>query len=240
MTESDRRLRAAGSDSGRLAVEVIVIWRAQDGWHPATVMYRRGQGEVRVHPRWQEPFLDTPPKPWSWAWEYSTERIRDGSGGNGYTYELEAFEVEDVSGTEQVVFASAAEAVASTHGPYGDVGGTLILSDSPNEAPLVMPFVVLPDDRGHQALVATAALKEPGECTLRIDGGPTVEMVPFQCVEHWQRQGAPSWPLCVQSQHLVQWGDKQQLGFVLNDDGRIRALKPRALGLSPWERCEDD
>ena len=205
MTKSGRPLRTEESESGRWAVEVIVIWRAQGGWRPATVMYRRGQSEVRVHPRWQEPFLDTPPKPWCWAWEYSTERIRDGRGGNGYTYELEAFEVEDVFDIDQVVFASAAEAVASTHGPYGEVGGTLMLSHSPEEAPLAIPFVVLPDDRGHHALVVAGALKEPCECTVRIDGGPTVEMVPFQSVEHWQRQGAPSWPIRGHERHVVSW-----------------------------------
>ena len=67
----------------------------------------------------------------------------------------------------------------------------LLFRDSADVDTVLMPFVLLPDDRGHQALVATA-LAELGDVHVRGEHGLPVGAIGFESVVHWQRQGAPS------------------------------------------------
>ena len=138
-----------------------------------------------AHAPWQEPFLGAPPEPLAKLWDYLAERVREGRGGNAYSYEIEAFEVAHRSHIAPLVTARAAQIVVATHGPFGETAGTILFHDSADVGAVLMPFLLLPDDRGHQALVATA-LAKPGEVHVRREHGLPVAAIGFESVEHWQ------------------------------------------------------
>ena len=189
-------------EAGVLPVDVIVVWRSAGGWHVATVLHRGADGAVDALAPWQEPFHAAPSDSWDAVWRYCAERVRDGVGGNVYSYEVEGFSVASVAGIADLVYARAAEAVVATHGPYGEVAGTFIGAPG---AGLVMPFVVLRDEHGIPALVASDHVADPGAVTVAWSDGSVVEPVPFASVEHWQRNGAASWPLSPDATYDVRW-----------------------------------
>ena len=208
----------ASFGSGALPIEVIVVWYDRGGWHAGTVLYRSGNGPVTAQPPWEEAFWGTQPESWDQHWEYLSERVSEGRSSNGYSFDIEAFEVADPSDITPLVTARAAEVVAASKGPFGEIAGTLLLDDSSSVGSVIMPFVLLPDDRGHDALVATTPLDELGEVSVRVEQGLPVEVVSFESVEHWQRQGAPSWPLQRDVPYIVEWGGNV-VRFVVADGG---------------------
>ena len=88
--------------------------------------------------------------------------------------------------------ARAAQVVVTSHGPLGETAGTILFQDSADVGTVLMPFLLLPGDRGHQALVATA-LAERGDVHVRREQGLLVGAIGFESVEQWQQQGAGSW-----------------------------------------------
>jgi hypothetical protein len=203
-------------------VQVIAVWQRADAWHVGTVLYKDG-GSVDVLEPWNRPCFGVPPASWNDVWEYLAERVRDGSGGNGYSYELDAFEVGRCEDIAPLVIALAAEAVPATHGPLGETAGTLIFDGAPQGSAGVMPFVLLADDRGHEALVATSPRAELRDPIVSVEDGPIVEEIEFDSVEHWQRSGAPSWPLQRGVAYDVFWS-RHQARFIVDDAGRFAEL----------------
>jgi hypothetical protein len=116
---------AAPFNAGLLPVSVIVVWSNDDGWRVTTVATRADKGPVVFVPPWIDIPLGYDENTIDRMWGYLAERIVDGSGGNGYTYEVEGFEVGDDSDVAPHVYARAAEAAAATHGPLGEIAGTL-------------------------------------------------------------------------------------------------------------------
>lgn len=208
-------------------VAVIVVWRHRhhdDGWHAETVLYRDGSA-VAAQPPWEEPFLDSPPRPWADLWEYLAERVREGRGGNAYTYEIEAFEVADPSHITPLVTARATEIAGASHGPFGETAGTILFGDSPDDCSIVMPFVLLANDRGQDALVATTSLDQLGEASVRAEQGMLVDPVAFESLEHWRQQDFPSWPLQRQVPYIVHWNG-HQVRVVVAEGGGYEELGP--------------
>jgi hypothetical protein len=192
----------AAFESGSFPVEVIVTWQSEGGWHVASVLVRSSGCNPVRQPPWTEPFWDDADV--SAEWEYLAERVRSGQGGNIYSYELSGFEVADVEHVAPIVNAFAAEAVAATYGPMGEVAGTILFDQPAGEGTVVMPVVLLRDDRGDDALVLTGTNTE---ASVRISTGPEVTPRRFQSVEHWQRAGATSWPVTPGSSYTVSWND---------------------------------
>ena len=229
MSDTDLPATAA-FEEGRLPVDVIVVWDAAGGWHAATVYYRTGDGPMMVHPRWAEP-LEWVIKPW----EYFSERLRDGRGGNGYDYDVRGFEVATEEDIAPVITAWEAEAVAATHGPMGETAGTF-LSDQPSGPSRIIPFVLLADDVGQGYLVTTGLLAgaDPGE--VHTEAGQPIDPVPFESTEHWQRNGAASWPLNPHVPYLVRWAGGT-IRVVIDDDARFETVEilagPDTVGQSP-------
>jgi len=118
---------SATFESGVFPVEVIIIWTNEGGWHAGTVLSRIGADQPVAHAPWDRPFIfhDTPGQ-WEQTWRYVAGRVRDGSGGNGYTYELEPFEIAYIGDIESAVTAREAEVVAASHGPFGEIAGTIL------------------------------------------------------------------------------------------------------------------
>ncbi|MGI8808703.1 MAG: hypothetical protein ACR2KK_12815, partial [Acidimicrobiales bacterium] len=209
----------------RLPVEVIMVWRIQGGWHLSTLLYRSRDGPVSIHPLSTESFGDAGTTEPDVEWAYLAERLYEGRGGNGYTYEVEGFEVAEMAEIEPIVMARAAQIVAATHGPMGEIAGTMI-ADQPGSAPVtVIPFVALTDDVGDCFLVATAHLADSEPCVVRTEAGETVDPVDFESVVHWRRSGARSWPVSSDTPYLVSWST-QVVRFVLDEDGGWKDLRP--------------
>lgn len=177
------------SPFGEQPVDAIILWlnENQGGWHASLVLCRTGEGRLeRVSP-WVEPWglLDEDPER---VWTYFSAKVGDG-GGNGITYELEGFSVAEVDAVAPYVHTRAAEVAAATHGPHGEAVGTINVTDSGVQS---MPFVVLRDERGYRALVAAY---DGTELLVVQPDGQVIEPLPFRSSEHWQRIGAPSWPI---------------------------------------------
>lgn len=209
----------------RFPIEAVVVWRIQGGWHLSTLLYRGREGPVNVHPLSTESFGDPGTSEPEQQWAYLAERLKEGRGGNGYTYEVEGFEVAEPSDIGPIVTARAAEVVAATHGPMGEIAGTMI-ADDPGSAPVtVIPFVALTDDAGDFFLVATEHLDSAWPCEVRTEGGKSVDPVTFESVDNWPRSGARSWPVQPQNPYLVSWGS-QTVRFILEGDGGWADLRP--------------
>lgn len=216
--DSHRLPAYASFGEHRLPVEVIMVWRIQGGWHLSTLLYRGPDGPVSVHPLSTESFGHARTTEPDVEWAYLAERLLEGRGGNGYTYEVEGFEVAETADIDPIVTARAAEIVAATHGPMGEIAGTMI-AHQPGSAPVtVIPFVALTDDVGDSFLVATEHLAGSEPCVVRTEAGETVDPVTFESVVHWQRSGALSWPVQPQTPYLVAWGS-QAIRCVLDSDG---------------------
>ena len=216
---------SAGFESGALPFDVIVTWRKDGGWRVSSVLVRQASDPPRRHPPWLEPFSpsDDPPDLFL-EWEYLADRVRTGQGGNGYSFELSGFEVAELDDVAPVVNALAAEAVAATHGPLGEVAGTILFDQPAGEGTVIMPVVLLRDDRGDVALVLTDVSSEP---SVRIVAGPEVDARPFQSIEQWQRAGAPSWPVVPGSRYTVSW-DHNRVDVFVGLDGHFTQLEPGA------------
>lgn len=209
----------AAFESGALPIDVIVVWRNAGGWHASTVLHRNGGEPPKRHPRWPEPFLsdgDQVDK----EWHYLADRIRTGHGGNGYSYELTGFETDSIENIGVAVTAMAAEVVAASEGPFGEIAGTILFDQPGDKTIVVMPFVVLPDDRGHTALVAAGNHDDPN---VSGPAGPPIEPIPFRSVEHWQRNGAPSWPLQPRATYTLTWAT-ETARIRIGADGTLQPL----------------
>ncbi|MDQ6798146.1 MAG: hypothetical protein M3011_09045 [Actinomycetota bacterium] len=219
MADAVHRLPAyAGFGERRFPVEVIVVWRISGGWHLSTLLYRSHDGPVAIHPLSTEPFdSSSSPRQPDVEWSYLAERLQEGRGGNSYTYEVEGFEVADLAHIESIVTARAAEIVAATFGPMGEIAGTMI-TDRGSAATTVIPFVVVMDDSGDRFLVATQHLGASTPCEVRTEAGKPTDQVTFESLVNWQRSGARSWPVGPQTTYRLTWGD-QTVRFALNDDG---------------------
>lgn len=224
MTESHSDLPAwAPLGSGLLPVSAIIVWRAEGGWHAGRVLTNTEDGGVTTLPPWDEEFLDSPPRPEEGLWNYLADRLEEGRGGNGYTYELDGFEAATIEDARVLTTARAAEATVASHGPMGEIAGTII-TEGTDEMWAVMPFVLLIDDRGHDALVATKTNEDPDSLRVGTVDGAEVTPIPFESVEHWQQAGAASWPLQRSRQYRVRWG-RQEAAFAIEEDGSFGDLQ---------------
>lgn len=214
--------RCAEFGSGVLPVEVLVITRPSGGWHVTGVLYRVSDGLPQLHERWPERWTSDPETiHLDQEWRYLAGRVHDGSGGNYYSYEVEGFDTTSVAAIDPIVTAREAEIVVSRLGPLGEATGTLNDGyDTYNFAS--MPFVVLPDDRGYVALVATDAAKGL-DCTVTPAGGQPRTIVPFKSVEHWQRSGVRSWRTEPGAVHMVSWGNAS-VQLVVASDATLIAM----------------
>jgi hypothetical protein len=191
--------------SGCYATAAIVITRPEGGWHVTGVLHRTADGPVQLHPSWPERWASGPDAASvEVEWNYLANRILDGRGGNYYSYEIEGFEVADPSDIGPLVNAREAEIVVSTHGPLGEIGGTFDTAYTIDG--VIMSFVVLMDDRGYPALVATDAA-DSIPCSVSPEGGTLLLPVAFESVADWQRSGALSWRLDPEVVHEVRWED---------------------------------
>jgi hypothetical protein len=101
------------------AIQVIIVWKSDGGWHPATVLTRNPDNVVEAIAPWNEPSFGTSECASTHVWNYLADRVRTGAGGNGYSYELTGIVVADVAHIRPVVIALAAEIVWAPHGPFG-------------------------------------------------------------------------------------------------------------------------
>ncbi len=196
-------------------VEVIVVSRAAGGWHVSCVYYKEPGCPPVCHPMSKEPWA---PETGA-AWQYLKARCDEGQGGNGYTYEVAGLAVPSVQDIEPAVTGMAAEMVAATHGPLGEVSGTLLLDEVENGAAVALPFVVLSDDRGNRFLVEAPAPYKPHDVSVTFNA-ETVPATTFQSEQHWQRNGAAAWLLIPQRPYEVIW-DGGRRTILLTDDGSI-------------------
>lgn len=144
-------------EAGTLLVQVLLVWESDGGWHPTTVLYRVEDGPALAVGPWTEAFLDMDQDT---AWTYLAERVREGRGGNGYTYEVVGFSVAQPSDIAPIIYARAGEAVVATYEPMGEVAGTIVEGVQSRPESLIVPFVVLVDNRGDMSLVATTVEAE--------------------------------------------------------------------------------
>lgn len=209
--------------TGRYPVSgVVVVTSAEGGWHVSGVLYRQGDGEIEVHPDWPQRWVSDPLTPLREEWNYLANRVLDGSGGNGYTYELTGFEVEIPEHIDTVVTAMAAELVASTHGPFGEIAGTFNSADSTDDDFAAMPFVVLGNGDGTHALVATDLT--PTRCTVTGPDGASIAEHAYHCSEHRQRAGARSWPLATGTSRIT-WASTS-VDIIVTRNGHVSGPHP--------------
>ena len=86
-----------------------------------------------------------------------------------------------------------------------------------------MPLLLLRDDRGHPALVATQLCDSADECVVTAENGAAVQPIPFQSMDHWQHAGSPSWPLHPAQPYLVLWPDGRAR-LIVTDDAAFQLL----------------
>lgn len=202
MSESADVPETGEFEGGEYPIDVIVVWRSRGGWHASSVLTRHGTAEpARVAP-WVEPFDADRPDELVKEWEYLADRIREGRGGNGYTFELGGFSVAREPDVARVVTAMAAETVASTHGPFGEAAGTILLDPDTGKVSDAMPCVLVIAGDGQPWLVATGDEVSVSVCGL---SGRVLDSVPAPSDLFWQRTGAPSWHLDESQVHLVEW-----------------------------------
>lgn len=185
-------------DDDSLPAKVLMVFVAEGGWHLQTVLHRVGTDHITYMPPWSEPWSDAGSDA---DWAYLGERVIEGRGGNGYTWEVEGFAAMTDVDVEALIVARAAEVVASSGGPLGEVAATVTFTDG--EDTVSMPFVVLPDEENDLMLVATTALGD-GPAEVAADGIVYSEMV-FRSLDHWQRDFARCWQLDPGVEHRVVW-----------------------------------
>lgn len=225
---------------GGFPVQVLVLTRPHGGWHVACVYYRVDDGDISIHPMWAQTWSDDPEDDWT----YLSDRVLTGNGGNWYSYEIEGYAVGVVADIEPLVTAREARIVAATFGPLGEVAAT-ISAPSADPAHLVsMPFVVLPDDHGDIALVATGTVPSIVDVQGELLFDPQER--PFKSVEHWQRADARSWPLICNDLYQVRWNDSL-IYLRVSADGTITYLShempvpnpaPALVTETPNEDCD--
>jgi hypothetical protein len=83
---------------------------------------------------------------------------------------------------------------------------------------------VLPDDRGHFALVTALPMSDVGSRVVREDDHSLVEPEAFESVDHWQRKGATSWPVTPGPMYVIDWhGGRAR--FAVTQDGHLRDVE---------------
>lgn len=205
-------------DDPTLPVKVILVFGADGGWHLRTVLRRNEPDGYVVY---QGPYNET----WSDRgatddWRYLSERILDGRGGNGQTYEVEGFAANADADIGPAITARAAEVVASTGGPLGEIAHTVSFGEG--EDVVSMPVVVLPDEENDWMLVATDAL---GDSPVTVIGDDTTahgQMI-FRSVEHWQRDFQRCWQLKPGVEHDITW-DRGRVFLTMAEVGSIVLL----------------
>lgn len=204
-------------DDPGLPVKVILVFRAHGGWHLASVLRRNGDGVISYLPPYNEKWSD---RGTAADWDYLAERILEHRGGNAYTYEVEGFATADDADFEPVVVARAAEVVAASGGPLGEIAATVSFSDG--EATVSMPLLVLPDEEHDHMLVATDALSDSPVTVVGDGTTPHGQMV-FRSVEHWQRDFQRCWQLDPGVEHAITW-NKGQVFLTIDEVGSIVRL----------------
>lgn len=208
-------------DDPMLPLKVILVFRAEGGWHLQTVLCRVDDGYVTYLPPYNEPWSDQGSTD---DWHYFSERVLDGRGGNAYTYEVEGFAANIDDDIESVVWARAAEVVVSTGGPLGEVAHTLTFGEG--EETVSMPFVVLPDEESDHMLVATDAVSDGPVSVIGNATTSHTEMT-FRSVTHWQRDFARCWQLDPGVDHEVIW-DGGRVFLTIDAAGSIVRLADHA------------
>lgn len=194
---------------------VILLFRSGGSWHLSTVLCRRGQEPPAYVGEWTEPWSDRGIVD---DWRYLEERILEGRYGNGHTFEIQGFAVYSVDDAERIALASAAEVVAASHGPMGEVSGTF--ADNDADGMVWMPFVVLVEG-GRVLLVATDSTPEKPVILTSPQG--TIESETFQSATHWQRSGERAWELVPGVQYHLWWSAGEAY-LTVAADGRIVGL----------------
>jgi hypothetical protein len=200
-----------------LPLKVILVFVADGGWHLQSVLLRTGDGHVTYLPPYSEPWSE---RGSTRDWQYLSERIVEGRGGNGHTYEVEGFAANVDDDIEAVVTARAAEVVASSGGPLGEIAHTISFAEG--EETVSMPFVVLPDEEHDHMLVATDAVGD-SQVTVTGDGTTAHPQMTFRSVAHWQRDLQRCWQLDPGVEHEVIW-DRGRVFLTIDDVGSIVRL----------------
>lgn len=194
---------------------VILLFRSGGSWHLSTVLCRRGQEPPAYVGEWTERWSDRGIVD---DWRYLEERILEGRYGNGHTFEIQGFAVYPVDDAERIALASAAEVVAASDGPMGEVSGTF--ADNDADGMVWMPFVVLVEG-GRVLLVATDSTPEKPVVLTSPKG--TIESETFQSATHWQRNGERAWELVPGVQYHL-WWSAGEVYLTVTADGRIVRL----------------
>lgn len=204
-------------DDPTLPLKIILVFKAEGGWHLQAAMCRNDDGLVSYLPPYNESWSDSGATE---DWDYLAERILEHRGGNAYTYEVEGFAATVDDDIESVVTARAAEVLASTGGPLGEIAQTVSFGQGKDT--VSMPFVVLPDEEDDWMLVATDAVGDsPG--TVVGDGTTAHSQVTFRSVVHWQRDFQRCWQLDPGVEHEVTW-DKGRVFLTIDEVGSIVRL----------------
>jgi hypothetical protein len=71
------------SDTHLFATQAVIVWKAEGGWHPTTVLARAGDGPIHTIAPWTQACFGAPHSSWEQIWDYLADRVRTGAGGDG-------------------------------------------------------------------------------------------------------------------------------------------------------------